>query len=161
MGQKENMEKLFRQYYRPLCLYALRLTQDADASEDIVQECFIALLTHQAEKPAAYLYTAVRNRSLTWLKTKKTVTGLPDDLPMEEAMDRSLEDARLWQAVEQLPDKRRQCLVMAKRDGMSYQDIAVELGISQHTVRNNIAKALETLRKTASSEYLSYILLFF
>jgi DNA-directed RNA polymerase specialized sigma24 family protein len=49
---------------------------------------------------------------------------------------------------------------MAKRDGMSYADIAKELGISQNTVRNNISKALDTLRKTVPAN-LNFILLFF
>ena len=56
-------------------------------------------------------------------------------------------EARLWAAVEALPEKRRQCLIMAKRDGMSYQEIADELGLSENTVRNHIARALETLRQ--------------
>ncbi len=41
------LEKLFKEYYRPLCLYALRFTLDTDAAEDIVQECFTALLSHR------------------------------------------------------------------------------------------------------------------
>ena len=43
---------------------------------------------------------------------------------------------------------------------MSYADIAQELGISQNTVRNNISKALEALRKTVPAS-LDFILLFF
>ena len=41
---------------------------------------------------------------------------LPEDLPMEDAIDRSMEDSRLWDAVEKLPEQRRKCLVMSKRD---------------------------------------------
>ena len=154
------LEKLFKEYYRPLCLYALRFTLDTDAAEDIVQECFTALLSHQADKPVPYLYASVRNRSLMWLRSRKPMEELPEDLPMEDAIDRSMEDARLWEAVEKLPLQRRKCLVMSKRDGMSYADIATELGISQNTVRNNISKALDTLRHTLPAS-LNFILLFF
>ena len=154
------LEKLFKEYYRPLCLYALRFTLDTDAAEDIVQECFTALLSHKADKPVPYLYASVRNRSLMWLRSRKPMEELPEDLPMEEAIDRSLEDSRLWDAVEKLPEQRRKCLVMSKRDCMSYADIAQELGISQNTVRNNISKALDTLRHTLPAS-LDFILLFF
>ena len=155
-----NIEKLFKDYYRPLCLFSLRFTLDTDASEDIVQECFITLLSHNPEKPVPYLYASVRNRSLMWLRDRKPMAEIPEDLPMEEVVERSQEDARLWQAVDRLPDKRRQCLVMAKRDGMSYAEIAQELGLSVNTVRNNISKALESLRKASKNNY-SFILLFF
>lgn len=157
----EQIEKLFKAYYRPLCLYALRYTQDTDASEDIVQECFAALLSHKAEKPVPYLYTSVRNRSLMWIRDKKPSVPIPQDLPVEEAVDRSMEDARLWRAVEGLPEKRRKCLLMAKRDSMSHAEIAEELGISQNTVRNNISKAIESLRKNGTIADYSFILLFF
>ena len=42
---------------------------------------------------------------------------------------------------------RRECLLLAKRDGLSYKEIADELNLSEHTVRNHISRALETLRK--------------
>ena len=81
------LEKLFKEYYRPLCLYSLRFTLDTDAAEDIVQECFTALLSHRADKPVPYLYASVRNRSLMWLRSRKPMEELPEDLPMEEAID--------------------------------------------------------------------------
>ena len=37
------MEEAFKCYYRPLNLYALHYLKDVDHSEDIVQECFVAL----------------------------------------------------------------------------------------------------------------------
>ncbi|MBQ4027272.1 MAG: helix-turn-helix domain-containing protein, partial [Bacteroidales bacterium] len=48
----------------------------------------------------------------------------------------------------------------AKRDNMSYSEIASELGLSENTVRNNISRALKTLRGAASKDLL-FILLFF
>ena len=49
---------------------------------------------------------------------------------------------------------------MAKRDGLSYKEIADELGLSEHTVRNHISRALESLRE-GSPQILSFIFLFF
>ena len=59
-----------------------------------------------------------------------------------------------------LPEMRRRCLLMAKRDGLSYKEIADELGLSEHTVRNHISRALESLRE-GSPQILSFIFLFF
>ena len=42
---------------------------------------------------------------------------------------------------------------MAKRDGLSYREIADELRLSIKTVENQMSKALKTLRETAIKIY--------
>jgi RNA polymerase sigma-70 factor (ECF subfamily) len=49
---------------------------------------------------------------------------------------------------------------MSKRDGLKYEEIAEELGLSVNTVRNQISKALNTLKDGAKKIY-SFILSFF
>ena len=71
------LEKYFRWMYRPLCLYALNITESYEDSEDIVQQIFVELL----EKAVAgslevgdmkgYLYTVVRNRAVKYAKKKR------------------------------------------------------------------------------------------
>ena len=68
------LEKYFNKLYRPLCLYALNITESYEESEDIVQQIFVELL----EKAVAgslevgdmkgYLYTVVRNRAVKYAK---------------------------------------------------------------------------------------------
>ena len=153
MLQTKEIEALFRTYYRPLCLYALHYLGDPDAVEDVVQESYTALW--RQENPVAnvraWLYSAVRNRSIDALRKSGKTEPLPSDLdgPIsdDEAEERSALEARLWTAVDALPEMRRKCLLLAKRDGLSYKEIADELNISEHTVRNHISRALETLRE--------------
>lgn len=153
MLQTKEIETLFRTYYRPLCLYALHYLGDADTAEDVVQESFTALLRQEnpVANARAWLYSAVRNRSIDLLRKAGKTEPLPSDLegPIsdEEAAERSALEARLWTAVDALPEMRRECLLLAKRDGLSYKEIADELNLSEHTVRNHISRALETLRK--------------
>lgn len=44
----KEIDLVFQQYYRPLCLYALHYLHDLDEAEDVVQDCFVRLL--EAEK---------------------------------------------------------------------------------------------------------------
>ena len=166
MLHTKEIETLFRTYYRPLCLYALHYLHDVDTAEDVVQESFAALW-RQEEALAnvkAWLYSAVRNRSIDMLRRTGKTEPLPSDLdgPItdDEAEERSALEARLWTAVDALPEMRRKCLLLAKRDGLSYKEIADELNISEHTVRNHISRALETLREGAP-RILDFIFLFF
>jgi RNA polymerase sigma-70 factor (ECF subfamily) len=154
------LEELFRYNYRPLCLYALHYLGDSDMAEDVVQECFATLWEKLEAGLAvanrrAYLYMTVRNRCLDQLRRKGMQTeslkpydtyGIIDD---DDAQERSQIEARLWTAIDSLPEKCREVFLMSKRDGLKYEEIATELGISENTVRNQISKALKVLKDGA------------
>ena len=166
-----NIDDLFRLNYRPLCLYALHYLQDTDLAEDMVQECFTALWEKIRQggpitNRRAYLYMAVRNRCLDHLRRKDIPTEFlkPYDtygiIEEDDAEQRSAIEARLWTAIDSLPEKCRQVFLMSKRDGLKYEEIAEELGLSVNTVRNQISKALNILKDGAKKIY-SFILSFF
>ena len=154
------MEELFRYNYRPLCLYALHYLGDSDMAEDVVQECFATLWEKLEAGLAvanrrAYLYMTVRNRCLDQLRRKgmQTESLKPYDtygiIDADDAQERSQIEARLWTAIDSLPEKCRDVFLMSKRDGLKYEEIATELGISENTVRNQISKALKVLKDGA------------
>ena len=63
-----------------------------------------------------------------------------------EAQEQSVIEARLWAAINSLPERRKQVLLMGKRDGMKYKDIATQLGITEKTVEHEMARAMKLLR---------------
>lgn len=146
--------KAYDKLYMPLGMYALRMCEDIDTAEDIVQTAFMDVWGHiqQGKRIASlksYMYMAVRNSALSRMRTagrdeEISGDGLPD-VP-EDDIDTSERDARLWQAIDKLPARRRQIFLMSKRDGMTYAEIAAELALSVKTVENSISKALVTLR---------------
>ena len=146
---------LYEQYFRQLCLYALHYVGDLDESKDIVQECFASLIKNNLalSNPKVYLYNSVRNRCIDILRSKKKERIAPmDDLSYisdEEAQRRSEIEVRLWEAVDSLPPKRRELLLLNKRDGLKYSDIARLKGLSENTVRNQIFRAIESLRNNS------------
>ena len=155
----KDIEILFRMLYRPLCLYALHYLGSPEQSEDAVQDAFLAYWNRTfnagaADSPKAYLYRAVRNICIDRLRKKSpdnvALDSIPADteavIPDEEAAARSEAEAKLWAAVDRLPEQRRKILLMSKRDGMKYSEIASELGISVFTVRNQLSRALASLR---------------
>ncbi|MBR4480006.1 MAG: sigma-70 family RNA polymerase sigma factor [Bacteroidales bacterium] len=146
---------LYEQYFRQLCLYALHYVGDLDESKDIVQECFASLIKNNPalSNPKVYLYNSVRNRCIDILRSKKKERIAPmDDLSYisdEEAQRRSEIEVQLWEAVDSLPPKRRELLLLNKRDGLKYSDIARLKGLSENTVRNQIFRAIESLRNNS------------
>ena len=172
MDKATDIKALFHHFYRPLCLYALHYLQDADAAEDVVQESFTSywqIITDGATdgigNPKSYLYSIVRNRCIDALRRAgRTGERLrPEDLAGEisdqQAVERSEVEARLWEAVDRLPARRRELLLMSKRDGMTYDQIAAATGLSVNTVRNQISRALHTLQADAD-RILKFVLMF-
>ena len=159
-----NFDDLFRYNYRPLWLYALHYLQDVDLSEDIVQESYAALWEKLQEgahvlNRKSYLYMMVRNRCLDHLRKK----GIPTEslkpyatygiIADADAQERAQTEARMWTAIDSLPEKCREVFIMSKRDGLKYEEIAEELGLSVSTGRNQISKALIVLKEGVHKLY--------
>ena len=144
-------------YYRPLCLYASRFGLGTGPVEDLVQDAFIAYWEKERagtapDSPKSYLYRTVHNRCIDALRRagRELPSEVDPQLPDEEAVDRSFLWARLWTAIDRLPERRRQILLLNKRDGLTCSEIALRMGISEATVRNQLAKALKSLREGRS-----------
>ena len=155
---------LFKRYYRQLCLYAAHyLKGDIAASEDIVQDCFVKLWQQEAKRDItdkrAFLYSTVRNACIDTLRrqhpemTSIDPSDLEEIISDEEAIDRSEQEAKVWETIDALPDRCREVFLMAKRDGMTYNEIAEALNISVKTVEHQISKALKKLRNNKNLQF--------
>ena len=151
----QEFEHHFKSLYKPLCLFALRYTDQVDDAEDIVQQAFADVWDKNRAGNVignlkAYLYQAVRNRSLSFTSqpvNAEATEQLPDveDTSEEEDILRSERDARLWDAIDRLPPERKKIFLLSKRDGLKYQEIAEELNLSVKTVENLMSKASSVL----------------
>ena len=159
-------EAYFWKLYLPLGMYALRIVDDADISEDMVQQAFLNTWERlegglEISNFKAFMYRSVRNECLSYLSSLKEEVG-EEFIPEagEEEIDTSFRDARIWKAIDELPEKCREIFLMSKRDGYSNEEIADELGISIKTVKNQMTKAFSRLREALSSGHKPFFLPF-
>ena len=161
---KRDIDEAFRCYYKPLCLYAMHYLHDMYLVEDVVQDCFVELWERMNDEKTvssvkAYLYMMVRNRCLDTLKKGNRIdcnvslSDLAGVIQDEEAEERSLIEARLWTAIDSLPEKCREVFLLSKRDGLKYKEIADKLNISTKTAENQVAKAMKVLKEGAIKIY--------
>lgn len=156
----------FRGLYLPLGMYAMRIVGDAAEAEDMVQDAFAKAWAYVEEggdigNLRAFMYRAVRNACLTHLRDKREMLGA-DSLPevAEEDIDTSMRDAMIWKAIDSLPDRCREVFLMSKRDGLTNEEIADELGLSIKTVKNQMTKAFARLRESLSGGHKPFFLPF-
>lgn len=125
--------------------------------DDLVQESYVRLIrAREAGKVArtkAYLFATARNVALDIFRRRKIVsiesvgdmadsTVLDDAPSVTDAVSRQQELALLAEAVKQLPARCRQTLTLRLLYGLSHKEIAAELGLSEHTVKAQLAKGM-------------------
>lgn len=170
-GERKAFDRLFRQYYPPLCAYCHRLVELEDA-EEIVQDVMLWLWENRERLTiesslSHYLFKTVYHRALNLIH-QKMIKGRADTLFYEERRE-MLQNIDVYQveelirhireAIAALPDSYREAFVMHRFRDMSYKEIAATLDVSPKTVDYRIQQALKQLR-TDLKDYLPLLLLF-
>lgn len=158
---------LFRTYEYPLYILAFRMSKDAAVAKDIIQEVFLALWNMRDRIPEidnmeAYLFRMTRFKVIKHLRKASADNNLKEKI--WGAMGRMDEDgvskieAREFQSVlatvvAKLPAKRRRVYLMRNMEGKTYKDIAEQMNISQHTVKNHLSAALLEIRSFLAARF--------
>ena len=159
-------ETYFRRLYLPLGMYALRIVDNADDAEDIVENTFmkawqILSSGSEIENFNSYIYRCVRNECISFLRGRKELEDIDSISEIcEEVIDTSFRDARIWKANDELQEKSREKFLMIKRDGLTNAEIAEEMNISIKTVKNQMTKAFARLRESLSTGHKPFFLPF-
>ncbi len=161
-------EDLFRQYYKALKAYAFKYVGDMDTAEDIVQdvffECWLKRDNIRIETQIRpYLFKAVSNKSLNFLKSKEEREKVPLEIRHESQIQdfylKSLvaeqEDFLLLKelneeiksCVDRLPEQCRKIFILRHTYDLKNREIAEQLNISIKAVEKQITKALFEIRR--------------
>lgn len=157
-------ESLFRKHEGPVYRLSLRVTKSPAHAADIVQEVFLKIWEHREELPNirntdAWLTRIVKNKLIDFMRKVSADEKMRAALWREvshaqSATERKLETKEsnelIGKAVEQLPPQRKLVYQLNRQSGLSYQQIADELSISKHTVKNQLSTALRFLQKKFS-----------
>jgi len=143
------IEDLYLRHGQELAAYAFRMTGDADAARDVVQEAFAALVARGdivgLSRPRAWLYAVVRRQSLKTRRGRKAVC-LAQDLVAPEQPQAEHEIEAMHRAILQLPAEMQEVLELRLRAELSYQEIADAIDVPVGTVRSRLHNAVQRLR---------------
>ncbi|WP_299546830.1 RNA polymerase sigma-70 factor [Seonamhaeicola sp.] len=159
-GSEVAFRKLFDIYRNQLYKYSLSMVCSQAYAEEIVQDVFMKIwIKRDTLNPnlsfKSYIYTITRNQNIKFLKKAANNLKLRQEVfyqsqKFRNSTERYMREVELEalkeEALNQLSPKRRLIFQMSRNDGKSYEDIGTELGISPNTVRNQMSRALETLR---------------
>ena len=144
------------QYVRVLRFLGARLANEQDA-QDLAQEAYLRLLRASNSRlihdPVAYLLRIARNLLHEWY-TSAPPTRVPleeveladDGMSAEDWTEISQQMKRLDDVLRHLSPKCRAAILMHRRDGMTYDEIARTLGISSSMVKKHLSQGLARCR---------------
>jgi RNA polymerase sigma factor (sigma-70 family) len=159
-GSDPAFEAIVERYRRALMRYVSRLLP-AERAEDVVQQAFVnayeAMHRDAAElnlRPWLYriahnsALNALRDRALAHAELDERLDGVerPD-----QAFERTLGLRELVGAVQALPERQRDAILLRELEGRSYGEIATALGVTDGAVRQLLNRARNSLRASAAA----------
>lgn len=152
----EAVTNLYSAHYTGLVRLATMLLWDQGRAEEIVQDAFVAVhgrwrRLREPAKAAAYLRTAVVNRSRSELRHRTVVARHEPQPPGAEPSAEShvlarVQSDRMLHALEELSTRQREVLLLRYYLDLSEADIATTLRISRGAVKSHSSRGIAALR---------------
>jgi RNA polymerase sigma-70 factor (family 1) len=165
-------DTLFHLYSKRLYRFAFSILKNSEDSEGVVQEAFLRIWNNRkvidpSKSFKSYLFAISHNLIIDQLRNRLKEREFLSHLEMhfdtgihtvENEVDYNIIRAQVDQAVDELPEKRKQVYKLSRVEGMSHKEISEQLNISVKTVENQINLALKYLKDRLGAGALAVIL---
>ena len=172
-GDIKAFEEIFHHFKSQLYFFSLGYLKSASESEEIIQNTFLSLWEHRESlidsvSVKNYLYTIATNNIYNYLKHQAvkrkfldfvSTTLSEEDNNTQQQLDFIGLEKTIESYINKLPDQTRQIFKLSRFDGLSYQEIALQLGISVRTVENLVYRALKSIRTNLKNDRLMVLLI--
>lgn len=169
-NRERNFDRLFRQHYRLVYLYFIKLGAQPEEASDLAQEVFFnaygALDEFRGDSSErTWLFSIAKNKWRNWLRDRSRHKRSAPETPIEELLDEGwqpsepLEKAdplqgtivserqqKILDAINSLPPRMRRCLMLRVAQDKKYREIADVMQISIQTVRSQLAQGRDHLK---------------
>ncbi len=152
----EAVTQLYAAQYRSLVRLAALLLRDVAGAEEVVQDAFVAMhgswrRLRDPDKALAYLRQSVVNRARSALRhrsveVRHAPAAMPDQPSAEHGALESLERQSVIRALDRLPARQREVLVLRYYLDLSEAQIADTIGISRGAVKSHASRGMAALR---------------
>lgn len=153
---------LVQRWQTPLVNYFYRHLSVQDVAEELAQEVFVKVWKTRHYAPSApfgaWIRRLARNQLIDWLRARgrrplpeadeTELERLPAQGTPEEALLAAEERIQLQKALQSLPLRQREILILSKFQDLKYQQIAETLDCSIGQVKVQVFRAVKNLAKT-------------
>lgn len=174
-GSKEAFHSVFDTYGPKIHAFALSYLKNEADSEELLQDVFLKLWEVRADLDSyknikSFLFKICINLIYDLIRRKNIHQAYLDyiDANKSSSDDNTWQDIvynemlnNLKQIVDTMPEQRQHIFRLSKEQGLSNQEIAIQLNLSQRTVENQLYRAVTFLRQKLGTNSLPALLFFF
>ena len=140
-----HFERLYKQIYRRLFIFARNFLMDETLADDIVQEVFLGLWNKGKDMRSdipleRYLFISTRNLCVDYHRKLNIVDKYQKHLIESER------ELKIRKLLGELPDMQRQVLELSVMEGLKYKEVAERLNIAEGTVHTHIKRAYKYIK---------------
>lgn len=161
-NDRDAFGRIVERYQSLVCSVAYAGLGNVAASQDVAQEAFVAAWRQRDDlrepsKLRAWLCGIARTIAANIRRRDVRRGGTPDSLdtvqeiatpdadPLAQAVSRE-EEVLLWRAIGALPESYREPIVLFYREEQSIAQVAIQLDLSQETVKQRLSRGRSMLR---------------
>lgn len=176
-GETSAIEHFYKLNFKPLCIFAERITGTKEDAQDLVTESFIKMLNKREQfqnlsNARSFLYLVTKNACINLLKSRTTQEKARKQIQFltpagEENKDQVNEEMlrlhvlqQIHEEIENLPPRCKEIFKLLFLEGLSTDQIADQLRINTQTVRTQKARALQLLKSELIKKNLILALLY-
>lgn len=159
-GDEQAFKVVFDLYKDELFRVVIRLTKSQAVAEEIIQEVFISLWISRehlikVEEPASYIYRTLFNKINHYIKKEANQERIvkaalqyyqSSSDTTEQIVDLNETQGLIERALRKLPPQQKIVYRLSRQHGLSNDEIASQLQVSQHTVKSHLSKAIWFIR---------------
>lgn len=163
-GNVAGMSEIYERRHRTLFRFFFRLTGRQAQSEDLVHEVFLRMIRYRHTYQSgdgfeAWMYRIARNAFADQAKKHRLETpaeeGLFEVTPSGrpnayEVVAKQQDLALLHRALRELPEDKRELIVMSRFQGLTYEQIGAIVGAEQGTVKVRVFRAVKEMGRIFS-----------
>lgn len=159
-GAREAFDEIYERYWLRLYIAAAKRLKSKDDARDIVQDLFISFWVKRDtlvinSSLSSYLHAAIKYKVINQIQSNIVKRNylvsvhetIPDyDNSTDETILKNDLEVFINSKVARLSPKVKKVFELSRKDNLSINEIAQKLRTSDQTVKNQLSKALKTLR---------------
>jgi len=166
-GDEAAIRALYERHSPRVYAVVRRLAGDDALAEDWAQDAWVQALRglhrfRNESRFSTWLYRIAVNSALQGRRSRERRTQLEDPLPVtvpaRSPADRPLLRVRLERALDALPERMRQVLVLYDVEGYTHAEIAEALGVTTGTSKSQLFKARAKMRELLAASPVAAVL---
>lgn len=159
-GDVDKLSHLFERHNEKLYNFFLKMTSNRELSEDLVQEVFLRILKYRQTYRGdgnfnTWMFQIARNARIDYFRKQKNEKVMENEIDLavseepdpENQLNQNQEVEMIKKALNQLPDDKKEILVLSRYQNVKYAEIAKLHHCKVGTIKAKVHRALQDLRK--------------